>query len=70
MVRKITVRLPEDLAEWLDKWARETGVPASRIVCEQLRRAKVEQESKPYMRYAGAIKGPRDLSTRKGYSRN
>ena len=70
MVRKITVRLAEDLAEWLGKWARETGVPASRIVREQLRRAKVEQESKPYMRYAGKIKGPRDLSTRKGFGKH
>ena len=69
MGNTITVRLPDDLAEWLAEVARETGVPVGRIVRDQLQRAKNEQDSRPYMRLAGKIKGPRDLSTRKGYSR-
>ncbi|MFI5088219.1 MAG: ribbon-helix-helix domain-containing protein [Terriglobales bacterium] len=69
MSNAITVRLPDDLAEWLAEVARETGVPVGRIVREQLQRARNEQDPRPYMRLAGKIKGPRDLSTRKGFSR-
>ncbi len=69
MSNTITVRLPEDLAEWLSEVARETGVPVGRIVREQLQRARHERDLRPYMKLAGKIKGPRDLSTRKGFSR-
>ena len=69
MSNTITVRLPEDLAEWLSETARKAGVPVGRIVREQLQRAKGEQVSRPYMRLAGKIKGPRDLSARQGFSR-
>lgn len=70
MSNTITVRLPEDLADWLAEVSRQTGMPVGRIVREQLQRAKNEQDARPYMRLAGKIKGlPRDLSTRKGYSR-
>jgi hypothetical protein len=65
----ITVRLPEQLAQWLSAVARKTGVPVGRIVREQLQRARSEQDRRPYMRLAGKIKGPRNLSTRKGFSR-
>jgi predicted transcriptional regulator len=70
MSNTITVRLPADLAEWLSEVARETGVPVGRIVREQLQTAKNQRDERPYMRLAGKLKGlPRDLSTRKGYSR-
>ncbi len=65
----ITVRLPEDLAEWLRSTARKTGVPVGRLVREQLERAKEETGSKPFMRYCGIMSGPPDLSSRKGFSR-
>ena len=64
----ITVRLSEELAKWLSEIARQTGVPVGRLVREQLQRARSEQDQRPYMRLAGKIKGPRDLSTRKGFS--
>jgi predicted transcriptional regulator len=69
MSNTITIRLPEDLAEWLSEVARRTGVPVGRIVREQLQRLKNEQDSRPYMRLAGKVKGPPDLSTRKGFGR-
>jgi predicted DNA-binding protein len=65
MRNSITVRLPEDLAEWLDAAARKTGVPRSGIVRDQLERARQTQE-RPFLRLAGAVSGPPDLSTRKG----
>ena len=63
----ITVRLPEDLAEWLDLTAREAGLPKGRIVREQLEKARKDAKP-PFLRWAGAIAGPRGLSTRKGFS--
>jgi hypothetical protein len=64
----ITVRLPEDLAKWLDHTARRTGLPKGRIVRAELERAR-SSASRPFLRWAGAIAGPGDLSTHKGFSR-
>jgi len=69
MSNTITVRLPEELAEWLSGVAKKMGVPVGRLVREQLQRARSEHDQRPYMRLAGKIKGPRDLSARKGFSR-
>jgi predicted transcriptional regulator len=69
MSNTLTIRLPEDLAKWLAEIAHETGIPAGRLVREQLQRARSEQEQKPYMELAGKITGPRNLSKRKGFSR-
>ena len=68
MSNTITVRLGEDLAEWLRDTARRVGVPRGRIIREQLEKARSTEE-RPFMRLAGAGAGPRDLSTRKGFSR-
>ena len=65
----ITVRLTSELANWLKVTARKIGVPVGQLVRDQLERAKEETGSKPYMRHAGSIDGPPDLSSRKGYSR-
>lgn len=67
MSNAITVRLPADLAEWLETTAAETGVPKGKIVREQLERARVEQEP-AFLRLAGKVSGAKNLSTRKGYS--
>ena len=64
----ITVRLPEDLAEWLDSASRKAGVPRGRIVRDQLQLAR-QRGQRPFMRLAGSVEGPDDLSTRKGFSR-
>jgi predicted transcriptional regulator len=68
MSNAITVRLPEDLAEWLELAARKTGLPKGRIVREQLEKAR-SSAKRPFLRWAGAIDGPSDLSMRKGFSR-
>jgi hypothetical protein len=68
MSNTITVRLPEDLAEWLADTARKTGVPKGRVVREELERAR-KSAHRPFLRLAGAVSGPPDLSTRKGFSR-
>ena len=68
MNNTITVRLPEDLAEWLDSASRKAGVPRGRIVRDQLQLAR-QREKRPFLRLAGSIEGPRNLSARKGFSR-
>ena len=68
MSNTITVRLPEDLAEWLNDAARRTGVPKGRIIREQLEKARISPK-RPFLRLAGAVAGPADLSSRKGFSR-
>jgi predicted DNA-binding protein len=65
----LTLRVPEELAEWLAEMSKKTGLPVGRLVREQLERARQEQDQHAFMRHAGAISGPRDLSARKGFSR-
>ncbi|MCZ2148889.1 MAG: ribbon-helix-helix domain-containing protein [Bryobacterales bacterium] len=68
MRNTITVRLPEDLAEWLESTAAKTGVSQSRIIRDQLEKAR-KVEDRPFLRLAGRVAGPADLSTRKGFSK-
>jgi Ribbon-helix-helix protein, copG family len=68
MGNTITVRIPDDLARWLDETARKSGVPKGRIIREELEKAR-KSESQPFLRLAGAVSGPANLSSRKGFSR-
>lgn len=68
MSNAITVRLPDDLAEWLETAARKAGIPKGRIVREELEKAR-NAGKRPFLRWAGAIAGPSDLSARRGFSR-
>jgi predicted transcriptional regulator len=68
MSNAITVRLPEDLAQWLELTARKAGLPKGRIVREELEKAR-NSANRPFLRLAGAIAGPTGLSMRKGFSR-
>jgi hypothetical protein len=71
MSQTITVRLNKELAVWLEETASRSGVSQGRIVREQLEKARSAKTEKPFMRWAGSIKGlPRDLSSRKGFSRS
>jgi predicted transcriptional regulator len=68
MSNTITVRLDESLAQWLQETAEKTGVSQGKIVRDQLERARLRARKGSFMRLAGAMKGPKDLSTRKGFS--
>jgi hypothetical protein len=70
MGETITIRLPKELAEWLEQTAADTGVSQGRIVREQLEQAKKGRSGRPFMRLAGRVRGPRNLSSRKGFSRS
>jgi len=65
----LTLRIPGELAEWLAEVSKKTGIPVSQLVREQLEKARFQGDQPPFMRHAGVISGPRDLSARKGFSR-
>ena len=56
---------------WLEETAKTTGVPQGRIIREQIDRARTSGSTRRFMRLAGSVTGgPRDVSTRKGFSRS
>lgn len=70
MSHTITVRLDEELASWLEKTAEQTGLSQGQIVRDQLAKAKSKNSNRAFMRLAGSVRGlPRNLSSRKGFSR-
>ena len=69
MSHTITIRLSEDMAAWLEHAAAKTGVSQGKIVRDQLERARASSSRQSFMRLAGSVRGPRDLSSRKGFSR-
>ncbi len=67
-MKRITVRLPEELASWLRETARASGRNVSEITAIFLRQAQSLNGEKLYLKFAGKLKGlPRDLSTREGF---
>jgi hypothetical protein len=69
MSHTLTIRLTEELAEWLAEVSRESGLPAGRIIRQLLESAKAQSGNQAFMRLAGQIEGAPDLSLRKGYTR-
>ena len=69
MGQTLTVRLTKELAAWLERTAAETGVSQGKLVRDQLERARAAASSQAFMRLAGTVRGPRDLSARKGFTR-
>lgn len=69
MSHTLSVRLSEDLAKWVEKQAKATGRSQGSLVKEALEKARQADEVKPFMRLAGCLDGPSDLSKRKGFSR-
>jgi Arc/MetJ-type ribon-helix-helix transcriptional regulator len=66
----ITVRLNEELATWLEEAAARSGVSKSELIRDQLEKARASGEEQSFLRLAGAVDGPEDLSRRKGFSRS
>jgi plasmid stability protein len=69
MGHKIAVRLDEKTAAWLKETAARSGVSQGKLVRDQLEKARASEKGKGFMRLAGTIDGPQDLSSRQGFSR-
>jgi hypothetical protein len=70
MSHTLTIRITERLMAWLREEADRTGIPVGRIIREHMERVMDSPASQPFMRHAGKINGPPDLSSRKGFSRS
>ena len=71
MGHTLTIRLTDELLEWLKDTSRRTGVPMGRIIRQQLENARANGGKQRFLRHAGAISGgSHDLSSRKGFSRS
>lgn len=69
MSNTITIRLPEELDQWLEEESRITGLTKSRIVREQLERSRTEKRNQPFLDLAGSVEGAPDLSQKRGFAR-
>lgn len=69
MSTTITVRLSKELAAWLEEAAAQSGVSQGKLIRDQLEKARASGEEKGFLRLAGTVEGPKDLSRRKGFSR-
>jgi predicted DNA-binding protein (UPF0251 family) len=69
MSKTLTIRLTPDLAEWLADAAKRMGTSQGKLVRAQLQRAREKAANQSFMRLAGAVRGSRNLSSRKGFSR-
>ena len=69
MSHTITVRLTDELAEWLAAVAAKSGVSQGKLVREQLEKVRAGGSAQAFMRLAGSVRGPKELSKRKGFSR-
>ena len=71
MSHTLTVRLTDEILDWLKETSRRTGIPVGRLIREQLETAKSKGGKQGFLRHAGAIAGgPPDVSSRKGFSRS
>jgi predicted DNA-binding protein len=68
MSHTLSIRLTKKLAAWLQDAAQRTGMSQGQIVRDQLERA-CDNAERPYMRLAGSVRGPQNLSKRKGFSK-
>lgn len=69
MSTTVSVRLKEELAGWLERQSKATGRSQSSLVKEALEKARQADGDKSFLKLAGAVSGPANLSTRKGFSR-
>lgn len=69
MSHTLSIRLPKELAQWVQQTAEQTGLTQGEVVRQQLEKARSTTAKKPWMALAGATRGPRDLSTREGFGK-
>ena len=69
MSSTVTVRLPQDLADWLRENARRRGLSQSQIINDHLEKARNGAPTRAFMSLAGTVDGPKDLFQRKGFKR-
>jgi predicted DNA-binding protein len=70
MSHTLTIRLTDELLDWLKETSRVTGIPMGRLVREQIENAKANTGKQRFLRHLGKISGgDPNASSRKGFSR-
>jgi hypothetical protein len=69
MSNTITIRLPEELSQWLEAEARATGLPKGRVVREHLELSRRHKARQPFLDLAGSVERERGLSRKRGFQR-
>lgn len=67
MSNTITLRLPVELAQWLEEESRTTGLPKGRIVREHLEQLRTKKLRQPFLDLAGSVDASAQLSRKKGF---
>ena len=69
MSSTISVRLPDELNQWLGEESRRTGLPKGQIVREQLDLSRTRKLRQPFLDLAGSVEGEPGLSRKRGFQR-
>lgn len=69
MSNTITIRLPEELDQWLEEESHKTGLPKGRIVRQHLEASRTRKACQPFLDLAGSIEGKPGLSRKRGFQR-
>ena len=69
MSRTITIRLTDEIDEWLEETSRRTKLNKGKIIRAELQKAR-EMQKRRFMHLAGVVSRDPDLSSRKGFSRS
>ena len=69
MSTTLSICLSEDMARWVEEEARAAGRSQGSLVKEALEKARQSKQTKQFMKLAGSVDGPKDLSQRKGFTR-
>jgi hypothetical protein len=74
MSNTLSIRLPAEVLDRLKEKSRRTGLPVGRVVLQFVENGLSQDTptgtNQAWRKYVGIIKGgPRNLSTRKGFSR-
>ncbi len=70
MSKTITARVSKELAAWLENASAKSGISQGKLVRDQLEKARDTNGGRAFMRLVGAVRGPKNLSKRKGFSRS
>lgn len=69
MSTTISIRLPEELDQWLEEESRRTGLPKGRIVRQHLEASRTREACQPFLELAGSVEGTPGLSRKRGFQR-
>ena len=67
MSNTITVRLTEELGQWLEEESRVTGLPKGQIVREQLELLRTRKVRQAFLDLAGSVERAPNLSRKRGF---